>query len=226
MINNFKNVCIISPHPDDETLGVGGTISRLINQNSNVNVLVVGGHLPPVYESEEFTITQKECLNAMKQLGLNDNNIEFLKLPATTFNQFPIHVFNKKIDDFIKKHDPDCVFIPFSDRHIDHKIVFEASIVACRPNRKNFPKAIFCYETLSETHWNVSGVEAMFNPDFFINITPYMENKINALKCYKSQIENSYSRGLEANYALASFRGTQNNCKYAEAFKVIRVFVD
>ena len=46
-------------------------------------------------------------------LGLNDNNIEFLKLPATTFNQFPIHVFNKKIDDFIKKHDPDCVLFHF-----------------------------------------------------------------------------------------------------------------
>ena len=60
MINNFKNVCIISPHPDDETLGVGGTISRLIDQNSNVNVLVVGGHLPPVYQSEELKITLKK----------------------------------------------------------------------------------------------------------------------------------------------------------------------
>ena len=80
--------------------------------------------------------------------------------------------------------------------------------MVCRPNRKNFPAIFFCYETLSETHWNVSGVVPMFNPDFFINITLICV-KINALKCYNSQIENSYSRGLDANYALASFRGTQ-----------------
>ena len=49
-----------------------------------------------------------------------------------------------------------------SDRHIDHKLIFEASMVATRPNKKNFPKFVFLYETLSETHWNVGNIEPNF----------------------------------------------------------------
>ena len=223
MINNFKNVCIIAPHPDDETLGLGGTIAKLIEQKSSVNVLIVGGHLPPVYKKDEYKITEAECKAAMSELGVK--NIEFLKFPATTFNEIPVNVFNKKIQDFIFKINPECVFIPFPDRHIDHRVIFDGSVVACRPIKNNFPKIVLMYETLSETHWNVGGAEHIFNPDFFIDISKSIKEKVDAVNCYKSQINNNTSRSIDAVKALAKFRGSQNGCDFAEAFKTVRVVI-
>ena len=64
MINNIKNAVIISPHPDDETLGVGGTIKRLSAQGVNVSVLIVSGHLPPLYKKKAFELTKAEAMRA------------------------------------------------------------------------------------------------------------------------------------------------------------------
>ena len=59
MINHFKKIVIIAPHPDDETLGVGGSIKRFSELNAEVSVLIVSGHLPPLYKKEIFKTTQK-----------------------------------------------------------------------------------------------------------------------------------------------------------------------
>ena len=78
---------------------------------------------------------------------------------------------------------------------------------------------------MSETHWNVANVEPSFNPDFFINISDEIKDKLEALQKYKSQISNNSSRSIQAIKALAKFRGSQNGCKFAEAFKVVRIVV-
>lgn len=221
---DFKKAIIIAPHPDDETLGVGGTIKRLIKSNIEVSVLVVSGHTPPLYSEKSYAKTIKECNKVFKYLGVND--FQFLNVPATKVNELPVSVLNKKINDFIKARSPDTVFIPFPDRHIDHRVIFDSSIVACRPIGKKFPSNVLLYETLSETHWNVPGVEASFLPDFFINIDKEIKNKLSAIKIYKSQINNNtLSRSPDAVEALAKFRGSQNGCKYAEAFKVVRIVI-
>ena len=124
----------------------------------------------------------------------------------------------------IQKLKPNTVFIPFPDRHIDHRIIFDSSVVSVRPNGKFFPKKkVLSYETLSETHWNVPGIEPSFNPDYFIDISKNIKKKLSALSSYKSQIKNNSTRSLDAVKSLAVFRGSQNGCKFAEAFKVIRI---
>jgi len=223
LLNSIKKVVVVAPHPDDETLGVGGSISRLTSEGIEVHILFVGGHLPPVYNEDQYKQTHKEALKALKIL--NVKSYKFLEIPATTFNLIPINEFNLKIKTFIEDIMPEMVFLPFPDRHIDHRIVFDSTIVACRPLKKNAPKFLLCYETLSETHWNAPGIEANFTPDFFIDISLFIENKINALKCYKSQINDLGARSIDANKALARFRGSQNNCEYAESFKVVRILI-
>jgi len=84
---------------------------------------------------------------------------------------------------------------------------------------------VMAYETLSETHWNAPGIEPAFGPEFFVDTTDYMEQKKAALECYASQIHDAPSRSIEACMALAKFRGSQNGCGYAEAFKVIRAVI-
>ncbi len=223
MISVPKNIVVISPHPDDETLGVGATIAKFVKMGSNVSVLVISGHLPPLYETSNFEVTKEEAIEAFKVLGIHE--WQFLKIPATMVHLTPIHELNKKISDFIVEKKPELVFLPFPDRHIDHRTIFDSSVVCCRPINNDSPKNILAYETLSETHWNVPGVEANFIPELFIDVTNSFELKKKALNKYKSQIKDNNSRSIDACEALAHFRGSQNGCKYAEAFKVVRIVI-
>ncbi len=223
MIKNFKKTLIIAPHLDDETIAMGGTIKKISKANIQVNVIIIGGHLPPLYNKKNYLITKKESKNALKILGIKE--IFYFDLPALEFHKNSHQIINSKINAIMNKLNPTTVFIPFPDRHIDHRTIFDCAMVNTRPNKKNHPKFVLSYETLSETHWNAPYIEPNFNPDFFVNIDLTLKDKIKALNCYKSQIKNNVSRSSKAVEALARFRGSQNGCKYAEGFKLIRAIV-
>ena len=223
MINEFKKTLVIAPHLDDETIALGGTIKKLSKANMEVNVIIIGGHLPPLYNKKNYLITKKESKNALKFLGVKETF--YFDLAALEFHKKNYQIINSKINAIMNRLNPTTVFIPFPDRHIDHRTIFDCAMVNTRPNKKNHPKFVISYETLSETHWNAPYIEPNFNPDFFINIDDTLKDKIKALKCYQSQIKNNQSRSIESIEALARFRGSQNGCKYAEAFKLIRGIV-
>ena len=223
MLNNLKKCVVIAPHPDDETLGLGGSIARMSSLGIDISILIVSGHLPPLYDSKSFEKTMSEAKEAFKILGVK--KYDFLKIPATFLIKENVSTLYNKITSFIINFEPDIVFLPFPDRHIDHRIIFDGGIVACRPKESGFPKAVLLYETLSETHWNVPGVEPSFNPDFFIDISETINKKVEGLSKYVSQIEGNSSRSIDAIKALAKFRGSQNGCNYAEAFKLVRMVI-
>lgn len=214
------SICIIAPHPDDEVLGLGGSICNFRKNNIKVNLLVISGHLPPLYNISSFQKTKDECLKSAEILGLND--VQFAEIPATYIQNEPISKLNGIIQSFISKHSPNTVFIPFPDRHIDHKLIFEACMVCTRPTGKFWPKLVLSYETLSETDWNAPYIEPVFIPEWFIDIDDYLDDKLRALNCYESQINNNESRNIDAVKALAKYRGSQNGYKHAEGFKLIR----
>lgn len=218
-----KRMVVIAPHPDDETLGAGGTIARFAAAGVEVSVLIVSGHLPPLYPQEAFDTTRREAEAALSLLGVA--RTEFLQIPATMVHTAPVAEVNGKISAFVRSANPEWVLLPFPDRHIDHRVIFDAAVVACRPVHPDAPRVALAYETLSETHWNAPGIEPAFGPEFFVDTTDYMEQKQAALNCYASQIHNAPSRSVEACMALAKFRGSQNGCGYAEAFKVVRIVV-
>jgi len=216
----FGKTLVIAPHLDDETIALGGTIKKITSSKFDIHVLIVGGHLPPLYKKESYIITKNESIKALNKLGVK--NCHYLDLPATEFHKEHYQTMNSKMNIIIKEINPKTVFIPFPDRHIDHRTVFDCAMVNTRPNKKNYPKLVLSYETLSETHWNAPHIEANFTPDFFIDISTTIKNKLDALNCYKSQIKNNKSRSPDSIKALAKFRGSQNGCEYAEAFKLIR----
>jgi N-acetylglucosamine malate deacetylase 1 len=218
-----KNLVVVTPHPDDETLGCGGTIARFADLGTEVSVLVVSGHLPPLYERDVFEVSQKEARAAFQILGVKSS--EFLAIPATLVRDTPVAKLNGHIAGFIRSRAAEMVLIPFPDRHVDHRAIFDACVVACRPSHPAAPTVVLAYETLSETHWNVPGIEPAFVPEFFVDVTSHMPKKNAALKCYASQIDHTPTRSIEASMALAKFRGSQNGCNYAEAFKVVRIVV-
>jgi len=221
MLNNISKVTIISPHPDDETIGAGGSLLRFRDLNIEISCLVISGHLPPLYKNSDFEVTKSESLKAFKQYGIK--KYEFFKIPATKVSEKPIAEINSLIVNHLSDFKPEILIIPFPDRHIDHRVIFDSSLVSSRPNSSYFPKVVMSYETLSETHWNAPNIEPNFSPNFFINITDYINEKEKVLSFYESQIKNNNSRSIDAMRALAKFRGSQNGCNYAEAFQLIRL---
>ena len=217
-----KRILVVAPHPDDETLGVGGTIAKYSRMGHEVMVLIVSGHLPPLYNRKDYDKTVQESLKAFSILGVKSSS--FLEIPATMINSISVNELNSKINKVVSEFHPHIVFCPYPDRHIDHRLVFDSTMVATRPigvGRKI--EIVAAYETLSETHWNAPHIEPNFTPNWVIDITEHVDVKLQALKCYKSQISDFPSpRSIEAAAALAKFRGTQAGFSFGEGMHIIR----
>ena len=219
----FNRALVIVPHPDDEILGVGGYIKKLYDLGCEVNVLTVSGHLPPLYSEEAFAITVKEAENAHALVGVA--HCQYLKIPATTIGDVPINELNSKIADAVNRFKPSLVFCPYPDRHIDHRLVFDAAMVATRPIGAGANiRLLAAYETLSETHWNAPHIEANFVPNLIVDITDTIEVKKQAMSCFVSQVSAFPGpRSIEAIEALSIFRGTQAGFAYGEGLQIIRM---
>jgi LmbE family N-acetylglucosaminyl deacetylase len=101
-----------------------------------------------------------------------------------------------------------------------------ATLVATRPTNDCPVKELLCYETLSETEWAPTAVNSAFVPTVFINITDYLETKLQAMTCYRTQLkEPPHSRSLETIRALATLRGATVGFRAAEAFALERQIV-
>ena len=222
-MKNKKRVLVVAPHPDDETLGVGGAIAKYSAQGDEVFVLMVSGHLPPIYSRKAYEETVSEAYSAFSVLGVKKS--EFLEIPATMIGDQPLHEVNSRILKVVNDFNPHIVLCPYPDRHIDHRLVFDSVMVATRPvGIGRDIEIVAAYETLSETHWNAPHIEPNFTPNWVVDISDHISEKLNALECYKSQIsEFPGPRSIEAVEALAKFRGTQAGFAYGEGFHIVRM---
>ena len=216
------DLLVIAPHPDDEILGAGGTMTKYREMGYRISVLTVAGHLPPLYPAEVYHQTVLEAKAAHAIIGVT--NSFFLDIPATMVGNQSTHELNGKICAVIDSIKPQIVLIPYPDRHIDHRIIFDSAMVATRPVKSGSGIQILAaYETLSETHWNAPHIEPNFTPNWVVNISDSIHLKMDALKCFNSQIPPfPGARSLEALKSLAVFRGTQAGFAYGEAFHIIR----
>lgn len=212
-------ILVIAPHNDDEILGVGGTMAKYVKQGHEVIVCeVTAGDL----DDELVQLQKKEAIASHNLLGINKTI--FMNLPVVGLKEMKTTEINHSFYQVISEIKPEIVFIPHKgDMHIDHRMVIEAAMVALRPVNHLNIKAIYAYETLSETEWNIPCADNAFIPTVYNNITMELELKIEAMKCHASQLcDYPHPRSLEAIEALAKYRGSTVFCHYAEAFMVIR----
>lgn len=212
-------VLVFAPHNDDEVLGVGGTIAKYAQQGHEVFVCEVTSWLE---NTESTNALKKEALEAHDILGVKDTI--FLDLPVVHLKETSTHIKNNKFLEVVKDIRPEVAFIPhIGDMHVDHGETAIAAMVALRPIENHQLHAIYAYETLSETEWNIPNTANSYVPNMWSDISSTFKLKIEAMKCYKSQLhEFPHPRSLEAIEALAKVRGSTIGEKYAESFISVR----
>jgi LmbE family N-acetylglucosaminyl deacetylase len=222
----MKRALIIAPHPDDEILGVGGTIARMVKENWEVTVLIVTTGFPPLFNETLVERGRQEMLQAHQFLGVS-RTILLDEFPAAQLDTVPHSKLNAKLDEVMEEVKPELIFIPFMyDIHLDHQLVSLSALVAARPCLSHTPKTILAYETLSETFWNAPNGATAFIPNYYVDISQFLGSKIQAMEMYLSQLKAyPHQRSVEAIKALASFRGSTVGLEAAEAFVLIRQII-
>jgi N-acetylglucosamine malate deacetylase 1 len=217
-----NNILIIAPHPDDEVLGCGGVIKRYTEEGHRVYILIATRGTARLFLDEKIIRVRSQALQAHGLLGVKETF--FFDFPAPELDTVSQAKISESISELINKLRTDILFIPHrGDIHRDHYIVFNAALVSARPIGKRNIRAIYSYETLSETEWAAPFSDDAFIPDHFVNIEQYFQSKIEAMSCYTKQIRPfPHSRSLEAIEALAKFRGATVGFSLAEAFMTIR----
>lgn len=216
-------VLVISPHPDDETLGAGGTILKLKEENNSLYWLIITGmHEKLGFSKEKILSREREVEKVAEMYVFKD--VFNLNFPTTKLDTIPMGDLISKISEYIYKTKPNFIFVNNkSDIHTDHRITFQAVVSATKPFRANFVKRILMYETISETDALTSLIESAFLPNTFVDISNYIGKKLEILSIYKSEImEYPLPRSLDSMKALARVRGSQIGVEYAEAFISVR----
>jgi len=220
-----KNILIIGPHPDDEVLGCGASIKKHITEGHNVFILIVTRGNPSIYSEERIANVRNEALVAHKQLGVAGTR--FFDFHAPNLDMVSLADISSAIAAHIQELEIDILFLPHrGDIHNDHRVVFNAGLVAARPVGNYTVKEIYTYETLSETEWAPPFGDDAFIPTHFVDVTKFFEAKLEAMSCFKSQFKQFPNpRSREGLTALASFRGLTVGVMRAEAFMTIRTIV-
>jgi len=224
---HFGKTLVVAAHPDDEVLGCGGLIARLINQGEHVRVVFIAEGTSCRYEAlnkkvqEEISFRNQCSIEAMRSLGVSSYN--FYNLPCGRLDKEPIIEIAKIIENEISDYMPTTVLTHSNnDVHNDHIIIYRAVLQATRPVGK-IVKNLLSFEILSSTEWNYTKV---FIPNIFVDVTSTINAKINAMHCYSTeQPKYPHPRSDKGIRSLASMRGSQSGVEYAEGFKIIRSFL-
>ncbi len=221
------NVLIIAPHPDDDILGCGGTIKKYVQRGDKVSICFVTKAYTPDW-SEDFIKNREKEIECSKEI-LGIAKVVRLDLPTVKLDTVPQKELNDLISGCIKDINPEVVFIPFyGDINKDHKLVAEAVLVAVRPKPGSLVKRVYCYEVLSETEWSkpAQKIEDVFIPNYYEDISDFLDGKLKAMECYKSELKDyPHPRSLEGIKILAQKRGTECGVNAAEAFMLVREIV-
>jgi LmbE family N-acetylglucosaminyl deacetylase len=222
----MSKVIVISAHPDDETLGAGGTLLKHISEGDDINWLIV----THVYEEQGFSkdrvvSRQSEIEKVSKIFGFS--NVYKLGHPTMKLNDTILHELIDQISRIFQNLKPEIIYVMNrSDAHSDHRIVFDAVVSCTKSFRYPYIKKVLMYECLSETEFAPTLPEKVFQPNYFVDISNFLEKKVEIMQIFVSELgEHPFPRSIKNIEALAIHRGATAGVNYAEAFQIIK-FID
>ena len=222
----MNNVLVIAVHLDDETLGCGGTLLKHKANGDAVHWLIVTS----IKEENGFAASVVEArrqeIKAVSSMYSFDGVYD-LDFPTMQLDTIPFSRLIGNISDVFAQVEPNIVYLPFkSDVHTDHQIAFKAAYSCTKTFRCPSIKKIVMMETLSETEFAPSTKEDSFIPNMFVDITDFMERKIEIMDAYKTEMgTHPFPRSERNIRALATFRGATAGCEYAESFMILKEII-
>ena len=220
----MSNILVVVAHPDDEVLGMGGSIVRQVLQGDDVHVLIVGGWCSPyTRHMPVWKDLEKRARQANNVLG---SQVEVFGYPDQLLDTLQLIKLTQRIEDAISKINPSDVYTHYrNDVNRDHNIVSEAVMVATRPYPGQCVASVFMFETPSSTEWNFTNDR--FCPNVFIELDDDMfDKKIAALHCYGSEMRPTpHPRSFDAIRHQMAYRGSQAGFDHAEAFQIARACI-
>ena len=219
----MNRALVIAVHPDDETLGCGGTLLKHKSNNDEIHWLIVSD----IKESDGFdksTIAKRDKEIYKVEKLYNFNSVHKLGFSTAKIDEYSMSILIEKISSVINKVKPNIIYLPFKgDIHSDHKNVFNAAHSCTKSFRYPFIEKVYMMETLSETEFSLSSKDSSFIPNVFVDISDYMNQKIDLMKIYDGEMGvHPFPRSVRNIKALATFRGATAGCEYSESFMLIK----
>ena len=216
-------ILVVSPHTDDETLGAGGFLLKHADAGDELYWLNVTN------VKEEYGYTKEEESQGREEIervAARYRMKEYidLQLEPAGLDRYRTSELVQMFSGEVRRIQPDIVILPYSnDVHSDHKIVFEAAYSSTKSFRYPSVTNILCMESISDS---VSAPEMCgggYVPNYYVDISGYLEEKIAIMKEYKNEIKESpFPRNEQAIRGLAKYRAAACNVEYAEAFRVLK----
>ncbi len=248
------DVMVIAVHPDDETLGCGGTLLWHRSRGDNIHLLIITSiynhdngnraytigsddrkHDLPDYmnfSDQNTSYSDEKIRTKSKEIAAMIENYRFssvkeLRVPTTNVFLQEENVLVQKVASHFKKIRPNILYIPFlHDAHGDHRAIFPILNSCIKTFRYPFIEKIYMMETISETEYAPSLPGYGFIPNHFVCIDEYIELKLAIMANYKSEVQvDPLPRSIEMIKAQSRFRGSAAHCKYAEAFMLLKEIV-
>lgn len=222
----MKKVIVISAHPDDEVIGAGGALLKHRSHGDQLYWLIVTVMTDQQgFSAERIRSREREISDVAERFGFD--KVFRLNYPTMTLTDSDLVTMVPKISSIFTEVGPEIIYcLNRSDAHSDHRIVFDAVMACTKSFRYPSIKRVLMYECISETEFAPALPERAFLPNYYVDVSSFMEEKIDILKIYDSELGvHPFPRSEENVFALAHFRGATAGVKYAEAFQLLK-FID
>ena len=224
----MEKILIIAAHPDDEVLGCGGTITRLVREGKEVHIVILANGLTSRAKFEESKSPEllKQHHQRARQAGslMGASSVQVLGFPDQKLDAMPLLEITQAIEREIERIQPDTIFTQHGgDLNQDHVITYRATLTATRPMAGGCVRCVYAYEVPSSTEWSFQRFAPHFQPSVFFDIADTLEVKIAAMQVYESEARDfPHPRSPRALQAIAHRWGSVVGLDAAEAFELVR----